>query len=913
MHAKNPRRDGYDVRDENGDLRLQRFANTIDPSLELTKLREVYKQAVRNSRFSCMWHGKEYTQQVINVTFKYSYKEWNKHVRRSGREEREYYVKAGYLFDELEFSDCTAFKDDELAGILVNTSVSVPVSDALLGNTFRYDQDAHEYKIRTSANATLKTRESLRHDLYANGFVCDGIRYVRFKRSSGSSRVGKCLFINEQLYSRMNQWSRCGVTVRKGAKIDLAAWESSISLTMSSIIGTLHLEPENILLIEDEQSTFMDTTLAVGLDGTWLTAAPQTVEISNCIWDGQSLLDESMFANYQNYGMLLLRTRFFKSACFRTDIQQFFKDNGITEVSQLNGKTRAKKIEDIKLITTPSSVKYLKFGDFDTWLDLLEPDFGIVKHDKPTHYFDGRMVQAHYQLLNTLHMSREDVEELLRPSYEYLDQLEKDPAVLRFHVKRKNTEEQFHPTEIMNDIVFYFLGVNDRFASTRLYHNFKRKVMYAYRNNLKKGHVLVHGTYATLVSNPYEMLLGSIGRFTGTSTIPKHTVSCSMFAPGSQLLGSRSPHVAAGNVLLTENVMVPEIERYFTLTPQIVCINTIGENILERLSGADMDSDTMLLTDNPLLVEKAALHYEDFLVPTKLVPSQKKNRYYTDTEKADLDHVTSGNKIGEIVNLSQELNSLFWDRLNSGSTFEEVQDIYCDIAKLDVLSNIEIDRAKRECVVNSVAEMNKIRQKYAPKNKDTRRVKPFFFAHIARSKGYYNPTRNYYKHHQTTMDYVQEVVSSWRWKSPETFAPLSSIFQMKYYSSAYVRHEAANAILRMLRDTSSLLAGEWLHYRSADEDEKNAILERISQIMENRAEYIRDCGVSVSTIYYLIQEIARDEYDDIRQIFFKTIFGYPPSAFRELVVQSNEMVPCLTEDPDGEIQLFGFRYKRDNT
>ena len=94
----------------------------------------------------------------------------------------------------------------------------------------------------------------------------------------------------------------------------------------------------------------------------------------------------------------------FKSCCFNCNIQQWFKDNNITDISQLNGKTRAKRIEDVKLITTPNSIKYLKFDTLDNWLDNLYPRFGVVKHDKKTHFFGGRLVQTHYQLINTLQL-----------------------------------------------------------------------------------------------------------------------------------------------------------------------------------------------------------------------------------------------------------------------------------------------------------------------------------------------------------------------------------------------------------------------------------------------------------------------------------------------------------------------------
>ena len=98
-----------------------------------------------------------------------------------------------------------------------------------------------------------------------------------------------------------------------------------------------------------------------------------------------------------------------------------------------------------------------------------------------------------------------------------------------------------------------------------------------------------------------------------------------------------------------------------------------------------------MLTDNPILIGAAQKNYDKFLVPTSLVDAKKVVRHYTKEEQADLDIKTSVNKIGEIVNLSQELNTKLWDLLNSGCSFEDVEGLYCDLAKLDILSGIEIN------------------------------------------------------------------------------------------------------------------------------------------------------------------------------------------------------------------------------
>lgn len=79
----------------------------------------------------------------------------------------------------------------------------------------------------------------------------------------------------------------------------------------------------------------------------------------------------------------------------------------------------------------------------------------------------------------------------------------------------------------------------------------------------------------------------------------------------------------------------------------------------------------MLLTNNAILIRAAERNYHKFLVPTSMVDAKKIVRHYTKSDQSDLDIKTSVNKIGEIVNLSQELNTKLWDALNSGADFSE--------------------------------------------------------------------------------------------------------------------------------------------------------------------------------------------------------------------------------------------------
>lgn len=853
--------------------------------------------------FSFNIQGKDYCKSVINVTFKYSVKEYNLFHGNT-------YIKLGYLPCDIELKDCVCMKDGELIAIRVESPVENPVAADDLGKYFTFENG--EYRLN-KAIKVVHTVADLRTMLYRQGFSCDGVHYRRFKRSSGSSRVGKCLFIDDRLYDRMHKWEMCGLKVDEGQEVDLAALEAYIALTLSSIIGTIPLRPENFLVIDDYKSVFQDRAVVsrIGDDG-WLQSLPEDVEVENSIWDGQSLIDKSAMGEYQEYGMILLRNRFFKSACFNTNIQKFFADNGITDVSQLNGFTLAEKLEDVLVITTPSSIKYLKFGKLETWLRLLEDDgeFGIVKHEKKTPYFDGRLVMSHYQLLNTLQMSQEEVDEFIEPSLEYLRMIHTDPAVLRYHIKFSGYGAPVHEAQTTNDVVYQMLGVSDRFADTKLYWDFKYDVVKSFKKALRRGHVLINGNYSTLLGNPIEMLLSSIGAFDGTSQIGVGNIYSKRFGFNQRLLGSRSPHVTAGNIWITTNNENAEIEKYLNITNEIVCINSIGENILMRLSGADFDSDTVMLTDHPMLIRAAEKNYHRFLVPTSMVEARKVVRHYTRDEQADLDIKTSVNKIGEIVNLSQELNTMMWDRMNNGETFDDVEDLYCDISKLDVLSGIEIDKAKKEFAVNSVGEIKRLKKKYNMRDQDGRQILPNFFGRISRDKGYYDSNRKNYKFHDTTMDYLQHSLN--RFRAPyqsHAYVPFSSLLiPASQYASPSVKYAQVDRILGLVRSMRAQIQAVWDDKSSGlDNSDKTVIA---SEIRDNCYGYIKSIHLNPNTAYRLLLALEDPANKDISRSLFYTLFALPNDSFLDLLSQSREPLQVLREDTETEdvVEIYGINF-----
>lgn len=447
----------------------KKYKGVMDFSLETIKLDEVARTMDKDIFY--LKDNKQFSDCIVSLSFDYAVKEYDQ--KTLGREK--IYVKHDFS-DSLKtmiFVNGLYIKKDIIIAIKVDEIMPTKRGNLLeilkdelfeLPKGFTYDINgnsiiffADKDKIRT-----IEPTSDIREHLYVDGFniIFDKkpVRYVRYKRSSGSSRMGRCLFIREDFYEPMMNWSMMGLSNGDGEEYDMAGQEAYISLTSSSIIDTIHIDPKSILLIPDSKIPFKDTVMATTVvkdkngNDILMTDMKENEEITNNIWDGQSLLCSNIFGNapdenlywvngkYCNKGYLLLRNRFFKSACFQCDIQQFFKDNAITLIEQLNGKTLATDIKEIKLITTPSSIKFLKYGTWEKFIEQCTSDFGIVKFEKPTHYFDGDLVQSHYQLINTLQLSSENIKELIQPSLDYIRFLKRDARVLRQHLGVKIRE-----------------------------------------------------------------------------------------------------------------------------------------------------------------------------------------------------------------------------------------------------------------------------------------------------------------------------------------------------------------------------------------------------------------------------------------------------------------------------------------
>ena len=760
------------------------------------------------------------------------------------------------------------------------------------------------YTYKPQEGKPIKIKE-LREHFYQNGFYLDGVHYIRYKRSAGSSREGKCLFIDERLYKAMDKWSSCGLK----AQTDLVSWESYKALSLSSIKGIINIPLDGILFVPDYKSIFTKEVVSVELKDGKLVAEQKQTEITNDIWDGESLLDESVFEDgYADKHMLLLRNKFFKSCAFRTKLQKWIKDKNITlDDIKKRGFTFATDVSQIVMVTTPNSLKYLKFAgglsekNIRKWIESADNTSGVVKWDKGTRFFHGDMVQSSYQLLNTLGFDKAQAEELLKPSFDYISLVRSDVEFMRYHftdayVREKDGEEKKIPDGLAEraDVIFRLLFSCPYFNCTALYANFRDDVVSGLKSNLRRGHILLNGTNATLFGNGPELLKYIAGEKVA-SELKKGQIRCARFENGAKLLCVRSPHITMGNLYCVENNLDGDIWNYFDLGKNIVCVNAIGENIQQRLNGCDYDSDAMLITDDKLLVEAAEKHKENFKVPVCGISSMSK----IGQTLAELDHDTSENKIGEIVNLSQKLNSIIWNEIRHGAPIEKILNIYNDVCKLAVLSGLEIDKAKRAYDnVNVGKEISALRKKY-------NRPAPIFFKEID-EKG----KDNEYAFYDTAMDYIYQAVKKFNFQKGKrkriNYMPISWVVGDKTTSDNATDYRHRDKIIEICEEYRTRIDRLYMELRIAEDQEKEVLYERIEEEKAERDKQVSKWLTSRNILIFVARQYEKNRMSDWR-IYAPIVNAH---HFKDFMLKGGSPIGFVEENENGSIVVYGKKFAR---
>ena len=615
----------------------------------------------------------------------------------------------------------------------------------------------------------------IRHDIQRkNGKITkqEFVHYNMLYRSTGKAKDGSCMFICDRLYKKALNFIRMGIKMPKNNApiVEMGAYSSLIA---SSIIDTIHIDPKNILILKDIDSYFTTNVVSVETDKDkhCIAISKENYQLKNTMFDGQGLIDESIFPKWGN-GYLLLRHHMCKMACFKTKIQKFFKDyyqdnydNAV--ITDMFGIEHYAK--DIKIITTDNAMKWLKFGiDYEYWCKKVYENkctFGVVKTAHKSKL--GEVQKMSYQMINSLDM--DIMPNVVKKSKEYIESLKRDNDVfLKYLNDNKNFSNDF-------EVLIALCNQNKDFLRSEYFRKRKTIIIENYISNLKFGKVLQNADNLVFVGSPYAMLLYTVGEDVENDTTFKQEEDCiqcftQRFDDNEYLACFRSPHNSKNNISYLHNVYSEEYFKYFDLGEQIIALNVLHTPIQDRMNGCDFDSDSGYVTNQIDIVQCAKRAYLNYPTIVNNIPKDK-NKYNNTLENYalidnSLSHAQSA--IGLSSNLAQLAQTYMYNFDD-----QKYKDYVCI---LSVLAQAAIDNAKRTFDVNIIDEIERIKQDINVEENGS----PAFWKHVKDKKAKLNDKKfssdKINKKLVCPMNYLMDLKFD-NYRSNESTLPMSYFFE----------------------------------------------------------------------------------------------------------------------------------------
>lgn len=224
------------------------------------------------------------------------------------------------------------------------------------------------------------------------------------------------------------------------------------------------------------------------------------------------------------------------------------------------------------------------------------------------------------------------------------------------------------------------------------------------------------------------------------------------------------------------------------------------------------------------------------------------------------------------------------------------------------------DSTKREYPVNSIEELKIVRAKYNEKDKDGKSIRPYFFAHVARKKGYYDSKHKYYKKHMAPMDYLQEIVGRRSNSGPSSDKICYTIGDLIKETTLgdSSRRGYVDLILSMIRemDYNSRMLYQVKSDVVADKERKR---ELANEYYRKCIDGIRNLKLSSATIRDLLIEIDNPANSNIRRKLWSIVFGSLGDDLSRFFKEIKKPVYTLEEckiGNDGDVYIYGIPFKK---
>lgn len=534
-------------------------------------------------------------------------------------------------------------------------------------------------------------------DLIKNGFGINGIKYTRLVVSAAQLRRNTVTFINEKYFKQLNEILMCGLD-GKLKETNLGKYSAYYGLFISA---TNQVTIPNVCVINDYETDLKDQAVNfITTDESGKEIIEKRVMDLPMNWfDGQGLVSPKMAQTWaQDLGLsylpagFIVRSAYIKGLCVPFDFHRFA--NEIAQTDKIKDVWGIEyNINDIDVILTVSQFKMWK--QYQNWQDYLYyfnkygHSWGVSRVNKEN---DDEFVLTNYQYLQTLDLSKEDIQELAQPTIDWINSIGEGDLmnVLLYLMGGRADNEEDEAEQIFSEVQMDFVKaimlnpdlVKDDYVKSQILKTLKRKI-----KDAKIGRLWVRGNYSFQISDPYGLAQFAFG-IKVTGLLKKDEMYCNFWnerTSSKKILCSRSPLVHSSEHLVRNLVTDNEMEEWYEYLWSGI-VNSIWDIAVVNMSDSDYDGDIIFSSDNSIILNRTITS-----PPVTYTKRKAPNQKLTQHNLVANDLRGFGSQIGQITNVASSI-------IGKQSSFDKDSDEWKELEKrvrlMRKIQGAEIDAAK---------------------------------------------------------------------------------------------------------------------------------------------------------------------------------------------------------------------------
>lgn len=366
-----------------------------------------------------------------------------------------------------------------------------------------------------------KVNKTKLKNLLKEGLYIEDKHYVRFIRSSSMARNGTIAFIQDDLYEDMMKLISLGKIDSFGETV-ISKTESYLGLAFSTTMF-INAVPQNICIVDSDKFKTIINDYVKTVRNNEVVQGKHDVEVE--LFDGQGLhspewgkrVAKALGLSDRPAGLQIRFLPSIKGMSYEIDFKAFYKEQGITHISDYTGKMW--KVSDLDAIWTTSMFKFSKY--FQGWEELKELR---EKYYTPINQNligisawscnkdNNTYAKMTYQYLQSLALNSDNLKELSQ----YTKDLVKDvysgnyASTMIFLGLLADTneddEESIDEETFMATKIHYVLSKNPNMLNDPYIQSFLQRQLAKTIKEMKLGKFYIQGQYSFLCQDPVMMM-----------------------------------------------------------------------------------------------------------------------------------------------------------------------------------------------------------------------------------------------------------------------------------------------------------------------------------------------------------------------------------------------------------------------